>query len=106
MWVLLQTKKYLKKGYWPEISFKYRKEILSSIVYVNDVIPSPWLITNSYIKKNKIDILVHGHDNSNKVTNCKIRIFQRTKGVSSTKLEKRQNFNTLKVLNILTLKLN
>ena len=44
-----ETKKY--KGYFPELNFKQRKEIVSSIKYVKKVIPSKWIITNKFFKK-------------------------------------------------------
>ena len=44
VYVALTTDKEIKKikGYNPEISFKYRKEILESVIYVKKVIPSKW----------------------------------------------------------------
>ena len=58
----LQVKKC--KGYNPEIKYKYRKEILLSIKYVDQVIESNWAIDDKFLKKNKIDILIRGHDHS------------------------------------------
>lgn len=78
-----------KKGYTPELSFEERKEILLAIKYVSDVIPSKWLLDDEYIRENKIDILVHGDDNSNKITACELVIFPRTQGVSSTEIRAR-----------------
>lgn len=75
-----------KKGYLPELNFAHRKEILMAIKFVSDVIPSPWLINDLFVERNNIDILVHGHDNSNKIKSCKVVIFERTKNVSSTEL--------------------
>ena len=40
---------FLKKKYKPEISFKYRKEILESIKYVDQVVPTPWLIDDNIL---------------------------------------------------------
>ena len=79
----------MKKGYTPELSFEERKEILLTIKYVSDVIPSKWLIEDGYIIKNNIDIFVHGDDNSNKISACKVVIYPRTKGISSSDLRKR-----------------
>ena len=56
-----------KKGYKAELNFRQRKEILLSIKYVDKVLKSPWTINDNFITKNKIDILVHGNDNKNKV---------------------------------------
>ena len=78
-----------KKGYTPELSFEERKEILLAIKYVSDVIPSKWLLDDDYIRENKIDILVHGDDNSNQISACEMVIFSRTQGISSTDLRKR-----------------
>lgn len=82
-----QIKKY--KGYNPEIEFKYRKEILESIKYVKKVIPSEFFLNDKYLKKNKIDLLIHGNDNKNKVKSVKIKTFNRTKGISSSLLRKK-----------------
>ena len=73
-----------KKGYTPELNFEQRKEILLAIKYVSDVIPSKWLLDDDYIRENKIDILVHGDDNSNKISACELVLFNRTEGISSS----------------------
>ena len=72
------------KGYLPEIKFRFRKEILESIKYVSRVIPCNFFITNSFLKKYKIDYLIHGNDNLNSLPKEKIKIFNRTKNISST----------------------
>ena len=74
------------KGYKPEISFKHRKEILSSIIYVDEVIESPWLIDDDFLDNNSIDFLVHGNDNSNPIKKSRLILFPRTRGISSTKI--------------------
>jgi glycerol-3-phosphate cytidylyltransferase len=81
----------LKKGYKPELSYKYRKEILESIVYVDEVIPSRWLIDNKFMLDNKIDYLMHGNDNSNNINPKKLLIFPRTVGISSSLLRKKSH---------------
>lgn len=73
-----------KKGYTPELAYTHREEILRSIKYVDDVIPSPWLITDEFLTIHHIDFLVHGSDNSNLVDKSKLLIFPRTPGISST----------------------
>jgi cytidyltransferase-like protein len=78
-----------KKGYTPELNFEERREILLAIQHVSEVIPSKWLLSDDYIVKNNIDILVHGDDNSNIISACKLVIFPRTQGISSTELRKR-----------------
>ncbi|MDD2239917.1 MAG: adenylyltransferase/cytidyltransferase family protein [Kiritimatiellae bacterium] len=78
-----------KKGYKPELSFAERKEILESIRYVDEVIPSPWKIDNAYLDQHKIDLLVHGHDNSNPIDPKRLVILPRTRGISSSLLRSR-----------------
>lgn len=82
-----QVKK--QKGYNPEIKFKFRKEILEAIKYVKKVIPSKFFIDDKYLRKNKIDLLVHGSDNRNEINSIKIKTFKRTKGISSSLLRKK-----------------
>lgn len=80
---------FKKKGYAPELSFEERKEILLAIRYVSNVVPSKWLLDDEYILENNIDILVHGDDNSNKLSACEMVIFPRTVGISSSQLRER-----------------
>lgn len=90
--VALTRDKELKKnkGYNPELNFKSRREILNSIKYVTKVMPSNFLIDEKYLKRNKIDLLIHGNDYPNFIKNRKkIKIFSRTKGVSSSLIRKR-----------------
>ena len=75
-----------KKKYKPELAFEFRKEILESIKYVSEVVPTPWLIDEEILDNYQIDILVHGDDNSNEVNMDKLKTFPRTKGVSSSDL--------------------
>ena len=78
------------KGYYPELNFKSRKEILSSIKYVDRVIPSNFLVNEKYLKKNKIDILIHGTDNPHGIKNKnKLITLPRTRGIGSSKIRKR-----------------
>lgn len=78
-----------KKGYKPELSFEERREILESIRYVDEVVPSNWLIDDAFLVEHNIDLLVHGDDNSNVIPHEKLVIFPRTEGVSSSELRKR-----------------
>ena len=82
-----EIKKY--KGYLPELKFNERKEILENIQGVTKVIPANFYINERYLKKNKINFLLHGNDNFNKIEKKKIIIFKRTKGISSTIIRKR-----------------
>ena len=87
---LTTDKEILKhKGYKPELKFKYRKEVLQSIKFVNSVISSPFYINDRFLKKNKIDILLHGNDNKSRISHNKIYIFRKTKNISSTTLRKK-----------------
>lgn len=77
------------KGYTPELNFAERKEILESIRYVDEVLPSAWLIDQAYLDRHRIDLLVHGHDNSNPIDPKRLVILPRTKGISTTRLRSR-----------------
>ena len=74
----------------PEIKFKYRKEILENIKNVEKVIPSNFEITEKFLLKNKVDVLVQGSDYKKKRKFNKIQVvtFPRTKNISSTKIRK------------------
>jgi glycerol-3-phosphate cytidylyltransferase len=82
-----EVKKYKNKK--TILNYNQRKEILVSIKYVSKVIPSKWIINDYFLKKNKIDFLVHGNDNSNIVSKDKIKTFKRTKNISSSKIIKK-----------------
>jgi cytidyltransferase-like protein len=75
-----------RKGYPPELSYDERKEILESIRYVDEVVPSKWMLDDAFLDQHRIDLLVHGHDNSNHVRPERLIILPRTKGVSSNLL--------------------
>ena len=78
-----------KKGYQPELNYEERREILEAIRYVDEVVPSPWLIDEAFLDLHKIDLMIHGHDNSNLISPHRILILPRTKGVSSNLLRSR-----------------
>ena len=82
-----EVKKY--KKFKPPLNFNQRKEILEAITYVEKVIKSNFIITDRFLKQNKIDILVHGSDNKNKINSKFLKIFKRTKKINSTKLRKK-----------------
>ena len=73
-----------KKGYTPELSFNQRKEILEAVRYVDEVVPSKWLLDEAYLDEHNIDLLVHGHDNVNSINRKRLVILTRTEGVSSS----------------------
>ena len=86
------------KGYVPELSFTQRKEILEAIIYVSEVVETPWMITDHILDLHNIDFLIHGDDNSNEVDLERILILPRTPGVSSESLREKsvRNLNLLK----------
>lgn len=91
-----EIKKY--KGYTPEIKFAHRKEILLSFKNISKVVPSNFFITDRFLKSLKIDYLIHGNDNKNKISKTKMKIFKRTSGISSTLIRKKacKNLKRLK----------
>ncbi|MFL2578317.1 MAG: 2-aminoethylphosphonate aminotransferase [Flavobacteriaceae bacterium] len=79
------------KGYKPELDYESRKEILESIKYIKEVVPTSWKIDNKILKKFKIDFLIHGDDNSNDISKEKLIIFPRTEGVCSSDIRKKSS---------------
>ncbi len=77
------------KGYTPELSYEERKEIMSAIKYVDEVVPTDWWLTDDYLKQHNIDILLHGDDNVNDVEPSKLKLVPRTEGVSSSEVRQR-----------------
>lgn len=75
-----------KKGYEPELDFASRSEVLQAIRYVDEVVPSPWLVEESFLDLHRIDLLLHGSDNSNPISSERLLMIPRTKGVSSSML--------------------
>ena len=80
-----------KKGYMPELNFEQRKEVLEGIKYVDEVVPTSWLLDESVLDKYNIDFLVHGHDNSNPISKDRLLVFPRTQGISSTQIRQRSH---------------
>ena len=89
--VALTTDKEIKKykGYLPELKYKFRKEIIEEIKGVKKVIPSNWLITEKFLRNNKIDILIAGHDKKKRKFKTREINFNRTKNISSSILRKK-----------------
>ena len=75
-----------KKGYQVELEFARRKEIVEAVKYVDEVVATPWQITESTLDEFDIDLLVHGDDNSNDISQDRLLILPRTQGVSSTEI--------------------
>ena len=76
------------KGFLPYLSYDYRKEILLSIRYVDDVVKYKWLIDETFLERHKIDFLVHGDDNTNPIPPDRLIIFPRTPEISSSEYKK------------------
>ncbi len=79
----------LRKGYDAELDYEARKEVLESIRYVAEVVPCPWLLDDAFLDEHRIDLLVHGTDNSNLVRPERLVILPRTEGISSSLLRAR-----------------
>lgn len=73
-----------RKGYRAELTFEQRKEILESIRYVEEVVPSEWLITEAFLDYHRADLLIHGSDNSNPIRGERLCLLGRTEGISSS----------------------
>lgn len=78
-----------KKGYDPELDYAARAEILRALRDVDEVVPSPWLLDEAFLQLHRIDLLVHGHDNSNPIAAEKLHVLPRTEGISSSLLRAR-----------------
>ena len=77
---------FVHKGYRPEMPFADRKEILEELISVDEVVETPWLITDTVLEKFNIDVLLHGEDNCNHIDPKKLKLVPRTKGVSSQEI--------------------
>ena len=75
-----------RKGYKPELNYAQRSEILSAIKYVDEIVPSNWLIDVPFLDEHNIDLLVHGADNSNPIPPERLMILPRTEGISSDQI--------------------
>lgn len=81
-----------EKGKNCKFSFEKRKEFLESLVYVDQVISEEkWEQKVSDVKEYEVDVFVMGNDWSGKFDFlkefCQVYYFQRTKGISTTKLK-------------------
>ncbi len=79
------------KKYMPELQYRFRKEILKEFKSVKKIIPSKWLITQKFLNKNNIDILVSGGDYKKRKFKTKTINFKRTKNISSSILRKKSS---------------
>lgn len=89
--VALTTDEEVKhhKGYQPELGYEQRKEILESIRFVHDVVPSPWLLNDEFLSKIECRLLIHGDDNQNIIRKHELLVVPRTVGISSSDMRKR-----------------
>ena len=78
-----------RKGYSPELDYSSRKEILEAIRYVDEVVPSKWLLDDAFLDLHKIDLLLHGSDNVNDISEHRLLVVPRTEGVSSSLIRER-----------------
>lgn len=62
---------------------------MDAIEYVDEVIESPWVISNEFMRQHELEVLVHGEDNANLVTEFSVVIYPRTLGVSSSDLRRK-----------------
>ena len=81
-----EIKKY--KGYTPELKFKFRKEIIQEIKGVKKVIPSNFIISEKFLNKHNIDLVVSGGDYKKRKFKIRSISFNRTKNISSSKIRK------------------
>lgn len=72
------------KGFWPPLKYPERAEILQAVRYVDEVVPSPWLIDEAFLDRHRADLLVHGDDHSNPIDPGRVVILPRTSNVSSS----------------------
>ena len=77
------------KGYTPELNYSQRKEIISAMRYVDEVIPSNFFLDEKFLNKHKINLLIHGNDQNNKIDKKRVVTFKRTKNISSTILRRK-----------------
>ena len=96
--ISLTSDKDLKryKNIKPELNFKQRQEILKSIRYVNKVIPGRYILSQKFLDKHKVDILIQGSDYKRRMFKNKIITFPRTKNISSSKIRKEAAKNYIK----------
>ena len=99
VFVALTSDKEIKrfKKMSPELNYSNRKEVISSIKYVSGTIKSKFIITQSFLKKNNFDFLVHGSDNKNSIEKKFLKVFKRTKNISTSILRKKAAENQKKI---------
>ena len=81
----------------PELNFSQRKEILNALKYVDKVIPGPFVLSQKFLDKNKIDILIQGSDYKKRFFKNKTITLPRTINISSTKVRELAAKNILNI---------
>mgnify|MGYP001189356383 FL=1 len=82
----------------PELKFSQRKEVLQACKYVHKVIKSKFNIDNNFMKKHKLEKLIHGIDNGNSLDKKYVFTFSRTPNISSTNI-RYKSFKNYKKIN-------
>lgn len=77
------------KHFAPILCYTERKEIAEALCYVDEVVPTPWVITNEVVAENNIDGILQSPFSGNTVDTIQVIAFDRTDGVSSSDLRKR-----------------
>ena len=90
-----EIRKYKKLE--PELKFSQRKEILQACKYVHKVIKSKFNIDNNFMKKHKLEKLIHGSDNSNSLDKKYVFTLSRTPNISSNNIRYKSFKNYKKV---------
>jgi glycerol-3-phosphate cytidylyltransferase-like family protein len=62
----------------PNSRLRKRKEVLEALRFVDEVVETPWLITDELLYSHNIDALLHGTDNSNDIQKEKLILAPRT----------------------------
>jgi len=84
--VALATDKDIEKykGHTPLLTWEFRKEIVESIRYVSEVVVAPYILTDAVLDEHGVELLIHGEDNFNTVSEDRLIIFPRTPAISSS----------------------
>ena len=77
------------KKFYPPLNFNQRKEILIELNCVKKVIKSNYKITQNFLDKHKIDLIVNGSDYKNRKFLTKSISFPRTKNINSSIMRKK-----------------
>ena len=87
--VIIEDKKGLKKNSLLGNEVSQSQDDIDSFRYVDNVIASPWKLNMEFFKSTGADILIHGDDNQNDIPQRYIKIYERTKSISSSLIRER-----------------